>query len=321
MPRVSVVIPCFNAEPWIRETINSVLAQGLDDIELIVIDDGSTDRGPELVHTVFPSAHLKHIERQGPSRACNIGTELSTGQFIQYVDADDVLAPGKLALQLETLQRTGAEVAYGRWQKLERSPTGTYELTSLAGREMEHPDLELFTHAWYPPAAYLFRRDIVESVGGWNEQLPIIQDARFALDCALHGGRFVYCPGTMAYYRVHTRDFVSRRDPVAFVRDCLRNAVEIEAWWKAHGGLDEERRSSVLQAYSYVARASFEYDSSTFQAAYNALERLQPGYVPQRPRPLALASRVLGYRRAESLDVWYRRATRLILHVKCFSRY
>ena len=312
MPLVSVIIPCFNAETWIRETITSVLVQGLDHVEVIVIDDGSTDRGPEVVRTEFPSVQVVRTVNQGPSRARNLGTELSAGQFIQYLDADDLLAPGKLQFQVDRLVSSGADVAYGGWQKLVYSPHGGYELTTSFEREMACSEIELFTDFWCPPAAYLFRREIVEKVNGWNEQLPIIQDARFALDCALHGGRFIYCPGIMAYYRVHSTDSVSRGDPIGFVRDCFRNAVEIETWWEEHGGFNEERRGALLKAYGYVARASFERDSLTFEAAYNVLKRLKPGYIPERPRHLAMASRFLGYRRAERLALWYRKAKRLM---------
>src|SRR5262249_51748217 len=142
--------------------------------------------------------------------------------------------------------------------------------------------------------------------------LPIIQDARFVLDCALHGGRFVYCPGTMAYYRVHSGGSVSRRDPIGFVRDCLRNAIEVEAWLAQHGRMDEDHRQALLQVYGYVARASFKKDGLAFETAYQALERLKPGYIPEHPKALAIASRVLGYRRAESLALWYRRMKRLV---------
>ena len=174
------------------------------------------------------------------------------------------------------------------------------------------PEIELFTDFWCPPAAYLFRRRLIDQVGGWNERLPVIQDARFALDCALHGATFVYCSGVMARYRVHRATSLSRRDPIAFVRDCLRNGLEIEQWWMAHGGLSPTRRAALVKVYGHVARASFERDRETFEVARERLDELHPGYVPAHPRHLAVASRVLGYRRAEAVAVWYRRAKRLL---------
>jgi hypothetical protein len=122
----------------------------------------------------------------------------------------------------------------------------------------------------------------------------------------------VYCPGVVAHYRVHESSSLSGRDPIAFVRDCLRNATEVEAWWKEHGGVSAARREALISVYGYVTRASFEHDRPTFEAAYRCLEVLSPGYVPAGPRHLATAARALGYRRAEAVAVWYRRAKRLV---------
>jgi hypothetical protein len=79
-----------------------------------------------------------------------------------------------------------------------------------------------------------------------------------------------------------------------------------------HGGLSCARRAALVKVYGYAARASFERDPPTFEVAYRRLEALNPGYVPAAPRHLAAAARALGYRRAEALAVWYRRAKRLL---------
>ena len=279
MKTLSVIVPCFNAEPWIEEALNSIFSQGLSDLEVIVVDDGSTDRSAQVVKQKFPSVHLIQTANQGPSHARNTGTQASDGRFIQYLDADDVLAEGKLRTQLEMLEKTGADVAYGDWQELEKTPTGSYAKKRLVSRQIpKEAEVALFTDFWCPPAAYLFRREIVEKAGPWREDLPIIQDARFALDCALRGGKFVYCPGVMASYRIHSAGSVSRRDPKAFARDCFRNTEQVETWWLEHGGVDEERWAALVRAYDYVARSSFLIgDGATFEAAYHHVQRLHPG--------------------------------------------
>jgi hypothetical protein len=152
----------------------------------------------------------------------------------------------------------------------------------------------------------------VERTGGWREELPIIQDARFVLDCALHGGRFVYCQGAAAYYRVHSEGSVSTRDPSAFTRDCLRNAQSVEQWWVQRGGLTRDHCQALVRVYGQVARASFGTDVRVFDAAFAALERLQPGYAPAQPWHLAWTSRLVGYRGAESIAVRYRWAKQFI---------
>jgi len=310
---VSVIIPCFNARAWIRDALRSVAGQDVPELEVVVVDDGSTDDSADIIEREFERVALVRTGNLGASHARNVGTAMARGSFIQYLDADDLLAPGKLRVQVSALEASGADVAYGGWQEL-RCRAGERVATSriVDGPMGGEPEIELFTDFWCPPAAYLFRREVIERVGGWNERLPIIQDARFALDCALRGARFVYCPGVMAQYRAQGSASLSGRDPVAFVRDCLRNANEVEAWWVEHGGLSPARRAALVKVYGYVTRASFERDRPTFEASCQRLEELSPGYVPAGPAHLAAAARALGYRRAEAVAVWYRRAKRLL---------
>ncbi len=313
MVQVSVIIPCFNAQEWITETLQSVMAQELSDVEIVVVDDGSNDNSAAVIRREFASVRLLQTSNQGPSRARNLGTQVSSGNFVQYLDADDILAEGKLKQQIEALERNAADVAYGDWQELVRQSDGRFKKRRIVARQIENlSEIALFTDFWCPPAVYLFRRSLVEKVPGWNENLPVIQDARFALDCALYGGQFVYCPGIMAYYRVHSSGSVSTRDSIGFMQDCLRNATEVEEWWERHGCINENHQQALLQVYQYIARASFRKDKLTFEAAYQALERLKPGYVPDHPKHLAIASRILGYRRAEHLASWYRNTKKLL---------
>ena len=99
---------------------------------------------------------------QGVSRARNLGTRLASGQFFQYLDADDVLAEGKIRAQMAVLEGIGGEVAYGDWQKMQ-SVGGKWVPDEIIARAIEdEADLVLFGDFWCPPAAYLFRRTIVE---------------------------------------------------------------------------------------------------------------------------------------------------------------
>jgi hypothetical protein len=177
----------------------------------------------------------------------------------------------------------------------------------------------LLTDLWCPPAAYLFRRDIIGRAGGWDEEQHVIEDVRFLLACVLQGARLAYSPGVAAMYRVRSTDDLdpsqSRRDQEAFTRGCLRNATTMEWAWMSRGKLSTAQADALVRVYGQVARASFARDMPTFEIAYAALRRLQPGYMPTEPWHLALASRVVGYRSAEALAVQYRRAKQTIARV------
>lgn len=313
---VSVIIPMFNAERWIAETLASVEAQTYpaELVEIIVVDDGSADASAKIVAKQFPRVNLLRTPNGGASRARNAGTAVARGTFIQYLDADDLLVRDKLVRQIQALENTGADVAYGDWQGLILQDDGTFKDGDVMQRKMEEdPEIALLVDFWCPPAAYLFHHELVKRVGGWNIRLPVIQDARFALDCALHGATFTYCRGTMAHYRIHSQHSLSRRDPAAFIADCFRSACEVEEWFQKHGGITAKRRAALIRVFEQVARATYDNNPDAFEAALEALERLSPdGYVPSHPKHLALAAKIVGYRRAEALAVTYRKSKALI---------
>lgn len=104
-PCVSVVIPAFNAEEFIRETLDSVLSQTFQDFEIIVVDDGSVDRtGDIVIEYGHPVRYIK-TENHGPSHARNVGIRSSKGRYVAFLDADDLWTPEKLAVQISFLEQ------------------------------------------------------------------------------------------------------------------------------------------------------------------------------------------------------------------------
>jgi hypothetical protein len=160
--------------------------------------------------------------------------------------------------------------------------------------------------AWWPPGALLYRRSFVDRILPWRVDLPIIQDARFQLDAALAGGRFVHVTGVGLKYRVHGGTSLSQRDPRAFTLDCFRNAAELDDRWRREGGLDDERRRALLAVYEHVARSFFSWDRSSFGAAVARLKSLEPRFRPAGPPSLRALSGLVGYPAAEQIALWWR---------------
>ena len=104
-PTISVVIPAYNAETYIVETVESVLAQTADLLEVIVVNDGSTDRTEELLQGFGDRITLLSQENSGVARARNAGLEVARGEYIAFLDSDDAWLPEKTAKQLEVMQR------------------------------------------------------------------------------------------------------------------------------------------------------------------------------------------------------------------------
>jgi glycosyltransferase involved in cell wall biosynthesis len=306
---VSVVIPCYNAAPYVAVTIDSALDQQGVNVEIIVVDDGSSDGSGDVVASRFPGVLLYRTDNRGPSAARNYGTERCNGEFIQYLDADDLLAPRKLETQMRALRQSNGEVAYGDWLKFRLLPDGTRIVEERFERQLgRSPDIDLFTRFWCPPAAYLIRRSAVDRVGGWHPCLPVIQDARFMLDCALNGSQFVYCAGLMAEYRVHRRDSVSTRSRAAFLADCLQNALEVQNWWASHGQLDDNHRKAVIEVLDMVANGSIAMDAELFDRSCRAIGLLVGQYPRGWPLKKRLAVNIFGYRYSMTAAHYLRRS-------------
>src|SRR5205085_1806648 len=115
-----------NAERWLAETLRTALQSPTVPADVIVIDDGSTDGSADVVRREFPDVRLTRTENRGVSHARNLGIKLARGDRLVFLDADDLLAPGKIDRQCKVMDQTGADVVYGNWQRLRAGPDGSY---------------------------------------------------------------------------------------------------------------------------------------------------------------------------------------------------
>ncbi len=211
---ISVVIPCYNAERYIGATLRSVLAQGLPDIEVIVVDDGSNDGSADMVRSGFPGVTLLRQANQGVAAARNHGIEQARGDWIAFVDADDIWLPGKLAAQLALLQaHPDARIAYTAWQvwhSTEPEPTpgllaelaaGADDVPRWAGASgWIYPELLLDCMVW--TSTVLAQRALLRDLGGFDAGLRIGED----YDLWLRASRvtpILRVPRPFALYRLH----------------------------------------------------------------------------------------------------------------------
>lgn len=318
---VSVIIPCFNADKYLSEVIESCLRQTYPDFEIICIDDGSTDNTGYILRSYLEKNPSKmkcfSTSNYGVSHARNLGTQNARGEWIQYLDADDLLSPDSLEKKVIAVKNNpNADVIYTNWQDLIDFGVGTRSgCEHLRTIQDIHPvaEIAILKGFWAPTAAYLYRANMVKAIGGWNLNLPIIQDARFVLDCALYKAHFVHVPETLCFYRTGHENALSRKRK-EFAWDCYRNVEDIEAIWSKRGQLSDERLAAVLSAYLYVARSSYLVDADLFYQAVAAMKRLDLDFIRVAPRSLQIASRILGYEGAEFIAQKWSMLKRLFKH-------
>jgi hypothetical protein len=154
---------------------------------------------------------------------------------------------------------------------------------------------------WAPPAAILYRRDIVEKIGPWRTDLPIIQDARYMQCAAIAGAKFVHVQGVDALYRVARSLSLSRGSEEAFVRDVYRNSVQIQNLLESRQLLSVDRAQALADSFDYVSRTLLDCDIEGFRDCVQRVRQLGGGGRNRWPRAAGPLVNVLGARIARGL--------------------
>jgi glycosyltransferase involved in cell wall biosynthesis len=204
-PLVSVIIPAYNAERYLGEAIESVLVQTYAPVETIVVDDGSSD-GTAAVARSYPGVALISQGNAGPAAARNRGFAASRGEVVAFHDADDLMTPNKLAVQVgemladpavgcvlaeqELLVEAGAELPF--WAEGTKVPT---VMPARPEELADEPDVHTMT--------MVLRREVFERVGGFDEEMRAAEDFDWLLRAAEDGVEFARLPRVLLKRRVH----------------------------------------------------------------------------------------------------------------------
>ena len=307
MKTCSIIIPAYNSAKTIERTLASVFVQDYPNLEIIVVNDGSTDNTEQVLKKYADKIKYYYQTNAGVSIARNLGFEKSSGEYIQYLDADDLLAEGKISKQIQAIEESEADVAYGDWMRFTENDF-VYKELEMVEREMAlRPEIELITDFWTPLAALLYTRTIANKIGGWNTALPVIQDARYALDAAIHQAKFIYTPGVMGYYRVHETGSLSTRNRFNFMNDCLENAKQIDAIWRKEYSTDLEKKKAIINVLRFCVNEFSILDKSKHKEAVSLILDIDSKFIPENSKLLRTMSKLLGYRTAETIAYFKRK--------------
>jgi glycosyltransferase involved in cell wall biosynthesis len=205
-PLVSILIPAFNAERWIAQTIQSALKQTWPRKEIIVIDDGSSDQTLAIAQR-FDSkiVSVSKQTNQGAAAARNRAYAISQGEFLQWLDADDVLAPDKIAVQLADEERSVEGTLHScAYSTFYRYPSCARAISNSLGRDLDSRDwlvTALNTGDWVPPHAWLVSRHLAELAGPWDERLSLNDDGEYFCRVVSVSTRVKFHPKARCFYR------------------------------------------------------------------------------------------------------------------------
>jgi len=310
VPSVAVVIPCFNGAATLGEAIASALAQEFV-AEIVVVDDGSTDGSAGLAKSLGGKVRVLSGENAGVSAARNRGIAATSAPLIQFLDADDIMLPGTMALRVRSIVASGGDIVVTDW--CDFRDEGTRRITEVV-RSPPFDDLAVdaelscMTRFWAPPAAILYTRDIVERAGRFRIDHRTLEDARFLYDVARAGARFEHARHLGALYRVHAGS-KSRSDPVGFWLMALRKAVDVEEVWRGEGSFSDFRRHRLAEVYNGAVSGLFQAASPEYRTAL-AMADARGVPLSRKNRLTRLLARLTGLKVAVSATRFYSAARR-----------
>ncbi len=211
--RISVIMPCYNAAAFVEEAVTCVMNQTYPDVELIVVDDGSTDGSTsilqELATRYAPRIQLHFQNRQGPYPARNLALKYARGGYVAFLDADDYWAVDALEKLLAAMDDQQADTAYCGWQNVGEGAPGTMPFIPPDYSEMDTAAEFLRSCPW-PIHAALVRRDAIDAVRGFSERCFSAMDYDLWLRLYAHTQKLVRVPEVMAFYRWHDKGQISK---------------------------------------------------------------------------------------------------------------
>jgi glycosyltransferase involved in cell wall biosynthesis len=301
---ISILIPCFNAEKWIARSIESALAQTWPDKEVIVVDDGSTDGSVDIIRSFEGRIRWDTGPNRGGGAARDHLLMIARGEWLQYLDADDVLLPEKIARQAEFLEgHPDCDIVC--------SPTieeymKDGRLVQVERHFPEPLDPWILLALWHLPqtGGPLWRRSALRRVGGWRVGQPCCQEHELYFRLLEGGCRFEFCDSCLAVYRNWNH---GRRVTVELHGEVVRQRIvifdRIENCLRERNELTPLRQRAVNDARLALARGAWSNERAFSLNIMRRIVQSDPSYCPSAapasPPAYRLAYRLFGFRGAE----------------------
>lgn len=271
-PLISIVIPAYKAERFIRETLDSIATQTFTSWEAIVIEDGTHD-GTEAIVQDFartvsqPVIFLRHEVNQGLPATRNTGIAKARGEWIALLDSDDIWAPDHLEKAISAARDSGADLVHSSVMMFD-SDTGKDEKVRAPTPEAKaaFPQSVYLARYTIQPSASVFRRDICQKVGGFDPACRYVEDREFWLRLIRAGAKIRHVDAVTCRYRQHavamTKNAAAMAEGVAYVYEknadwegiplAARKDYCSSAWFSAGRIL---LRSNPAKARAHLGRA------------------------------------------------------------------
>lgn len=312
-PKVSIIIPCYNAERYVGASLDSALAQTYPNIEIIAVNDGSTDATATVLRS-YEARGVTVIEQanRGQCAAANAGFRQATGDLIKFMDADDLISPDHIALQVARIATATDEIAMGEWGRFYGDDHTKADFPDRAMYRDAEP-VEWLATEWLDAkpmtqcGCFLIPRNILERVGLWDERLSLINDFEFFTRVLLAARRIVFTPGALMYYRSGLPSSLSGRTSRRAVESAfLSSTLAVEHLLAAeNSGRTRIASANVLRYLDYMY---YPYHADLRAQARRRADELGGGNIePDGPPAFHALRKFVGWRLARLIQLTFGR--------------
>lgn len=287
MPKVSVVIPVFNGERFIKDAIDSVLAQTFKDLEVIVADDGSTDGTQGVVQGIAGKVIYKRQANAGPVAARNLGVAHSSGEYVAFLDHDDLWYPDKLEKQVAILDRhADIGLTCSEVDNINEEGHSLAKKTWAERRGIRSElvgDLHALLNRKFPvtvPSTWLVRKSLVDQVGRFDATVPFggYGELEFCARIAEHS-RIYFTPESLVQYRVREGGITKQKEAEMYGNYIL----VLDSLWRRWQDRPD-RRALLMKLYgrNWFKKGRESLEQGDFDSARRfliAAVRIRPFYI------------------------------------------
>ncbi len=180
MPMISVIIPTFNYAEFIPDAIESVLSQTFEDLEIIVVDDGSTDNTKDVLNKYSDKIKYYYQDNKGPASARNLGIKNASGSYICFLDSDDIFIPNKLQVQIDTfnsISNQNTALLYSNFTSVNKKLNLSIQHYQCPRfKSHKHALGYLIKHNFINTSTVMIKKDCLYNVGLFDEELKYLED-------------------------------------------------------------------------------------------------------------------------------------------------
>jgi glycosyltransferase involved in cell wall biosynthesis len=313
-PLVSILIPVYNCRAWLANAIRSALNQTWPEKEVVVLDDGSTDGGHELIQDFAGQVRIYRQPNRGQNASRNQLTTLSRGEWLVYLDADDELAPDNVAEKMKLVAE--AEAVYGTMELATFRGQEKIDSSTIIARDYYDGWVAAFHWKFPNTSSFLFNRQALFQTGGWNERIKNCTDYDLLFRMLLNSHRFRAAPKAISIYRQWSVTQAVNEAPMRKMR------TRLELMWRAveslriGGEMTAERRQAFLNAALGVIRTIYTVDCRIAIEEHRRLTNWEPTF---RPSPSVFPRRYVGVYNRFGFSLTERLAT-LVRALKPFRK-